>query len=102
MTVGLVPYADSAFNRGSFPLKTLEYLAGGRATIATDLPSVRWLSTDLVTRASSEQFAGAVEMALSIPTDPAVVDSRRAFARTHDWDQRAREFGAAIGIRPPP
>ena len=27
MDVGLVPYADSAFNRASFPLKTLEYLA---------------------------------------------------------------------------
>src|SRR5699024_307712 len=28
--VGLVPYGASAFNEGSFPLKTLEYLAAGR------------------------------------------------------------------------
>ena len=41
--VGLVPYADSAFNRGSFPLKTLEYLAVGRGFVARDLPAIRWL-----------------------------------------------------------
>ncbi|MDQ1379934.1 MAG: teichuronic acid biosynthesis glycosyltransferase TuaH, partial [Actinomycetota bacterium] len=29
--VGIVPYTRSAFNLGSFPLKTLEYLAAGRA-----------------------------------------------------------------------
>ena len=28
-SVGLVPYADTAFNRASFPLKALEYLAAG-------------------------------------------------------------------------
>jgi len=38
MDVGVVPYRDSAFNRGSFPLKTLEYLAAGRGVVATD----RW------------------------------------------------------------
>src|SRR5208283_3159702 len=42
--VGLVPYVDSAFNRGSFPLKTLEYLAAGIPVVATDLPAIRWLN----------------------------------------------------------
>ena len=28
--VGLVPYGDTEFNRWSFPMKTLEYLAAGR------------------------------------------------------------------------
>ena len=46
--VGIVPYRDSQFNRGSFPLKTLEYLAAGRAVVSTDLPAIRWLATDLI------------------------------------------------------
>ena len=41
--VGLTPYAQSAFNRASFPLKTLEYLAAGRPAVASDLPAHRWL-----------------------------------------------------------
>ena len=46
--VGLVPYDHSEFNVGSFPLKTLEYLAAGVPVVATDLPATRWLGTDLV------------------------------------------------------
>ena len=38
MDVGLVPYADTPFNRGNFPLKLLEYLAAGHGVVATDLP----------------------------------------------------------------
>ena len=30
VTVCLLPYADTDFNRASFPLKILEYLAAGR------------------------------------------------------------------------
>ena len=38
--VGVTPYTDTAFNRGSFPLKTLEYLAAGRGVVArTSRPS---------------------------------------------------------------
>ncbi|WP_448631433.1 glycosyltransferase [Cellulomonas soli] len=39
--VGLTPYADTAFNRASFPLKTLEYLAAGRPVVTTGLPAAR-------------------------------------------------------------
>ena len=41
--VGLTPYAQSAFNEASFPLKTLEYLAAGRPAVVSDLPAHRWL-----------------------------------------------------------
>jgi teichuronic acid biosynthesis glycosyltransferase TuaH len=58
--VGLVPYGDSAFNRGSFPLKTLEYLAAGRPVVSTGLPATRWLDTNLITVADAPgQFAEA-------------------------------------------
>jgi teichuronic acid biosynthesis glycosyltransferase TuaH len=88
--VGLVPYADSPFNRGSFPLKTLEYLASGRAVVATDLPAIRWLATDLVgVGAEPRAFAELVDGLLDDVRSPALVVRRRAFAAQHSWASRA-------------
>lgn len=96
--VGLVPYNASAFNRGSFPLKTLEYLAAGRAVVSTDLPATRWLNTELVAVASEPQtFAAAVQQALDQPRTAAVVARRRAFAAQHSWADRAADFAQILG-----
>ena len=97
--VGLTPYADTAFNRGSFPLKTLEYLAAGRAVVATPLPSTRWLGTDLVTLAGDpSSFASAVGAALASTRTPELVTRRQEFARSHSWDERARALAALLGL----
>jgi teichuronic acid biosynthesis glycosyltransferase TuaH len=91
--VGLVPYGDSPFNRGSFPLKTLEYLAAGRPVVSTDLPAVRWFKTNLVTIASTPQdFADAVDKWLDRPRSAGDISKRRAFAAEHSWAQRARDM----------
>jgi teichuronic acid biosynthesis glycosyltransferase TuaH len=98
--VGIVPYANTPFNRGSFPLKTLEYLAAGRAVVATDLPAIRWLATDLVAIAVGPRaFADAVDRMLSEIRTPAVAESRRAFAAGHSWELRAADLHAAIKAR---
>jgi teichuronic acid biosynthesis glycosyltransferase TuaH len=97
--VGLVPYRDTVFNRASFPLKTLEYLAAGRGAVATDLPAIRWLHTDLVDVASDPvAFADAVDRALPLPRSSSLVARRQALARDHGWDRRAAAFAAAIGL----
>jgi teichuronic acid biosynthesis glycosyltransferase TuaH len=105
--VGLVPYADSAFNRGSFPLKTLEYLAAGRGVVATDLPAIRWLVEQAAGReglieVASEpaDYAAAVERALSTGREAEAVARRRAFAAEHSWARRAEAFAAALGVAP--
>jgi len=95
--VGITPYGNSAFNRGSFPLKTLEYLAAGRAVVSTDLPATRWLDTELVTVASGpEAFATAVDRELLTPRTPELVASRRAFAQAHSWTRRASDLLALL------
>jgi len=97
MDVGVVPYRDSQFNRGSFPLKILEYLAAGRAVVATDLPAVRWLDTDLVAVAAEPAaFADHVERLLREVRSPALMALRRAFASRHSWANRAAEIHEAI------
>jgi teichuronic acid biosynthesis glycosyltransferase TuaH len=107
LDVGIVPYRDSAFNRGSFPIKTLEYLAAGRGVVATDLPSIRWLMTDLVAVASGPRaFADAVDRSLEQVRSPAIIARRRGFVSRHGWAGRAADMHAAImerrGRRPDP
>ena len=100
MDVGLVPYRDSPFNRGSFPLKTLEYLAAGRAVAATGLPAIRWLDTDLVAVATAPRpFADLVDRLAGEPRTPALMARRQEFAAGHSWARRAADMAAAIAAR---
>jgi teichuronic acid biosynthesis glycosyltransferase TuaH len=95
--VGLVPYGNSAFNRGSFPLKTLEYLASGRPVVSTPLPATRWLNADdVIVAGTPEEFADAVVSLGHRTRQPAEMAGRRAFAAQHDWKVRARELLAII------
>lgn len=95
--VGLVPYGDTEFNRWSFPMKTLEYLAAGRPVVATSLPATRSLQTELVTLADTPgDFAAAVLREAPLARDPERVAARRAFAATHSWAERAQRLAALI------
>lgn len=95
--VGLVPYRDIPFNRGSFPLKTLEYLAAGRGVVASDLPAIRWLDTDLISVASEpDAFADCVERLLRENPPQALLARRRALASRHSWANRAAEMYETI------
>jgi teichuronic acid biosynthesis glycosyltransferase TuaH len=97
--VGLTPYVDNAFNRASFPLKTLEYLCAGRAVVATPLPATTWLGTDLVATADTpERFAAGVRAALATARTEALVARRRAFAGQHSWQRRAEQIAAMAGL----
>lgn len=98
MDVGLVPYTNSAFNRGSFPLKTLEYLAAGRTVVATDLPAIRWLGSDLIKVASEPRdFAALVTAELARGRSDPLAEQCRRFAAQHSWDRRAQDFAEALG-----
>ena len=95
--VGLTPYADTEFNRSSFPLKTLEYIASGLPVVSTDLPAVRWLDTDLVSIAgSADDFADKVARTLSCKQSADDLRRRREFAIAHSWRARADSLRAVI------
>jgi teichuronic acid biosynthesis glycosyltransferase TuaH len=97
--VGITPYRDNEFNRASFPLKTLEYLAAGLPVVSTDLPAVRWLATDLIrTARAPEAFVAAVRAAAARSRDAGEVAARREFAQQHSWASRGREVALAINL----
>lgn len=102
VTTCLLPYGDSEFNRSSFPLKILEYLAAGRRVVSTDLPAVRWLNTPLVEMATGpEEFAQAVVSSTATPLGQDEIDRRRTFARAHSWSARARILAEHLGVAEP-
>ena len=97
--VGLVPYGISRFNIGSFPLKTLEYLAAGLPVVSTPLPGVEWLASDDVRVADGpEAFSAAVRSVLGAGRTESDDRRRREFAAAHSWDRRAAAFAEALGI----
>ncbi|GGJ70808.1 glycosyltransferase [Glutamicibacter ardleyensis] len=88
--VGITPYLDNAFNKASFPLKTLDYLAAGLPVVSTDSPAVRWLDTDLVKIADTPRdfvrlVGGLVAQAPDAQTRQRLID----FASLHSWESRA-------------
>src|SRR5690606_6629764 len=97
--VGIVPYADTAFNLGSFPMKTLEYLAAGRPVVATPLPAVRSLGTDLVSTAEApREFAAAARGQAHLARAPDLVAARRELAARNSWAARAQQLAALLGL----
>jgi len=110
--VGITPYRDTAFNRASFPLKTLEYLGAGRPVVSSDLPAARWLRADLD---QGEQSADADQILVLVPAADEFADAVRrmakqgaaadrcvAFAARHTWARRADALALAIGLEESP
>lgn len=89
--VGLTPYADTPFNRFSFPLKTLEYVAAGVPVVATDLPASKFEPEAKVRVArNAADFAVAVaEASATWPTDAERAEQANQ-ASAHTWEKRAK------------
>lgn len=99
MAVGLTPYVDTDFNRASYPLKTLEYLAAGRPAVTTDLPSARTLPSDMVRIAADpREFAAlaVAELEHGPSIEPGLI---REYAATQSWAERAKVLAELIGTR---
>ena len=91
--VGLTPYSLSDFNKASFPLKTLEYLAAGRPVVTTPLPMVASLDCPWIhSAATPSDFADHVRTVAAIKRTPDVIASCRMFAEAHSWDSRAERI----------
>ncbi len=88
LSVGLTPYADSMFNRRSFPLKTLDYLAAGLPVVTTDVPPRTGFDPRFVVAASTpDGFAEEVARLAESTYDPKAI---RASVETFDWRVRAQ------------
>lgn len=123
--IGITPYREMPFNRASFPLKTLEYLAVGIPVVSADLPAARWLREDLAQSPQAayadqvlalvghaHEFASAIRRIAAGELHPAPADTGRndglgatatasqcaAFAARHTWPRRADALASVIGL----
>lgn len=110
--VGITPYQDTPFNRASFPLKTLEYLAAGLPVVTADLPAARWLSADLAATVPADAAAETLALAssrddytqaiasMTVSGRDSLAPFRVGFAARHSWPRRAEALASAIGLLP--
>ena len=98
-SVGLVPYRSNRYNRGSFPLKMLEYLAAGLTVVSSDLPAAHWLASQHIGIATDAHgFADLVATQMERAGSEEVVEGCHRLAQKHDWSQRAAQLAELISI----
>lgn len=98
--VCVVPYLNTRETSTVVPTKINEYLAAGKATVATSLPTVcefnerhRVLTTSAAT---APDFLQAIEAELPTAHDPARREHRRRVAALADWHNRLEEMSSFI------
>jgi glycosyltransferase involved in cell wall biosynthesis len=99
--VGLVPYGDSNYNSERFPIKLLEYAAGGLPIVATDTLVHRELLNEEFTQFYSKNnhtdLADAIhKMQIRIQENEAMSESARRFAMNFTYDERVNKLLALI------
>jgi glycosyltransferase involved in cell wall biosynthesis len=86
--VGIIPYLENDYTRSCFPLKTYEYLAAGKAVVASGLPALAEMEPDVVVAEGADAFFAAVEQALERRSDEDR-ERRMAIAARNTWETRA-------------
>jgi glycosyltransferase involved in cell wall biosynthesis len=96
--VALMPWALSGHIHAAYPLKLHEYLAAGRAIVATALPELRPYSHVIRISEHHDQFIQNVGDALD-DNDPAAIEARVAVARENTWEHRIEEMYSILDQR---
>lgn len=96
--VALIPYTVKGHALTVYPLKLHEYLASGRAIVATALPELRPYSGLIHIGETHEQFIAQIGQALS-DNSPQAIEARVATARNNTWDQRVSDIYRFLDIR---
>jgi glycosyltransferase involved in cell wall biosynthesis len=92
--VCLMCYEVNGYTRYIYPMKLNEYLAAGRPTISSPIATMEGLGSVIALAQSDAEWLDALDRSLEpAAQDAAAVASRRAFARTHDWDRLADRIG---------
>jgi glycosyltransferase involved in cell wall biosynthesis len=96
--VALIPYLLQGYTLTAYPLKLHEYLAAGRAIVATAMPELRCFSRVVHLAESHDEFIGRIHDALNDQM-PQAIEARVAVARENTWDQRVAEIYRILDAR---
>ncbi|MGH7718498.1 MAG: glycosyltransferase [Gemmatimonadaceae bacterium] len=98
--VCIMPYRASDYTKYIYPMKLHEYLASGRPTVGTRIPSLDG-AADVVSLVSTpEEWSGAIAGALEpAARAPERAQARRDMARRHDWNRLVERVAQAMAAR---
>jgi len=98
--VCIVPYLNSSETSTVVPTKINEYLAAGKAIVATNLPTVCEFNEQhhilTTTAATAQEFLQAIESELPMAHDARLREKRRTVAALADWQTRLEEMSRFI------
>ncbi len=84
--VCIMPYRADDYTRYIYPLKLHEYLASGRPTVGTRIPSLAEFAEVVALPRTDEEWSAAIADALGADANQESRQSaRQAVARLHDW-----------------
>jgi len=88
LDLGILPFRDNKITRGAFPLKLLEYLAGGLPIISTPLPEVkRILGKEALYAKDSLDWQQCLETLFkNYDYYLALSNSKSSFLSQYNWD----------------
>jgi glycosyltransferase involved in cell wall biosynthesis len=89
--VALMPWALRGHILSAYPLKLHEYLAAGRASVATALPELRPYAHVIRIAESHDDFIAHIRAALH-DNSPQAIAARVAVARENTWDRRVADM----------
>jgi len=89
--VCVLPYAQSALIERSSPLKMREYLAAGKAIVATPFPEARIFGPLVQIATDGPGFVYAIEEALAMDTPERVVLRQKA-VESNTWDKTVEDI----------
>jgi glycosyltransferase involved in cell wall biosynthesis len=96
--VALIPYKVGGHVLTVYPLKLHEYLASGRAIVATALPELRAFSDTVRIAEEDDHFIAQIGQALE-DNSPQAVAARVAVARENTWDRRVLDIYKSLEER---
>jgi glycosyltransferase involved in cell wall biosynthesis len=98
--VCIVPYLNTAETSTVVPTKINEYLAAGKATVASRLPTVCEFNDQhkvlATATASASEFLEAIEREIPTAHEPRLRAKRREVAALADWQNRLEEMSVLI------
>jgi glycosyltransferase involved in cell wall biosynthesis len=97
--VALIPYKLSGHTLTVYPLKLHEYLAAGRAIVATALPELAPFGQVVRIANTPEEYIQSIRAAMQEYT-PQQIAARVAVARENTWDQRVEQIYRVFQAHP--
>jgi len=93
--VAINPQVLSPVTIGNYPRKIDEYLAMGKATVATKTEAMRVFADYTYLAENKEEYIQCIEKALREDAEP-IRQKREEFAKQHTWENNVLEISKAI------